>query len=89
MNYSIGYSVDFTPNQDYAEQDLFCEWEHCIEWMPLSKENTELSCPIWGHNCPGGVEMISKCDKKKEDFPKERFMNIEQFIAFLEQIKNK
>lgn len=88
-SFSIGYSIDFTPNRDYVEQGLFCEWEHCIELMPLSKENTELSCPIWGHNCPGGLEMISKCDKKKEDFPKERFMNMEQFIAFLEQVKNK
>jgi hypothetical protein len=32
--FSLGYSIDFSPNFNYEEQDLTCEWEHCIEWMP-------------------------------------------------------
>ena len=73
-SFSAGYSLDLSPNNDYENQGLFCEWEHCIEWMPLSKKDTELSCPVWGHNCPGGIEKISKCGKTTEDFPRERFI---------------
>jgi hypothetical protein len=72
--FSIGYSIDFSPNPDYARHGLICEWEHCIEWMPLTEEPTEYSCPVFGHNCPGGVERISKCSKTIEDIPIDRFM---------------
>ena len=61
--FSMGYSINFSPNLDYKEQGLICEWEHCIEWMPLPEKRTERSCSIFGHNCPGGVEKVSKCDK--------------------------
>lgn len=71
--FSIGYSIDFSPNLDYAEHGLICEWEHCIEWMPLT-EPTEYSCPVFGHNCPGGVEKIAKCGKTIEDIPSNRFI---------------
>jgi len=57
--------------------------------MPLSKKDTEFSCPVWGHNCPGGIEKISKCGKTMEDFPRERFINKGQFLDFLESLKSK
>lgn len=72
--FSIGYSIDFSPNLDYEKHGLICEWEHCIEWMPLTEEPTEYSCPIFGHNCPGGVEKVSKCGKTIEDIPINRFI---------------
>jgi len=65
--FSIGYSIDFSPNPDYARHGLICEWEHCIEQMPITAETTESSCPVFGHNCPGGVERVSKCDKTIDD----------------------
>jgi len=73
-SFSVGYSVDFSPNPDYAKHGLICEWEHCIEWMPLTEERTECSCPVFGHNCPGGVEKVSKCGKTLEDIPSSRFI---------------
>jgi len=73
-SFSIGYSIDFSPNQDYEKHDLICEWEHCIEWMPLTEETTEYSCPVFGHNCPGGVKKVSKCGKTIKDIPSDRFI---------------
>ena len=61
--FSVGYSIDFSPNLDYEKHGLLCEWEHCIEWMPLTEETTDLSCPVFGHNCPGGPEKVSECGK--------------------------
>lgn len=72
--FSVGYSVDFSPNLDYEKHGLICEWEHCIEWMPLTAEPTELSCPVFRHNCPGGVEKISICGKTIKDIPSNRFI---------------
>ncbi|MFC1947443.1 hypothetical protein ACFLXY_05945 [Chloroflexota bacterium] len=71
--FSIGYSIDFSPNIDYEKYRLLCEWEHCIEWMPLTEEPTEYSCPVFGHNCPGGTQIVSNCNKAIDDIPRERF----------------
>ena len=71
--FSIGYSIDFSPNLDYKNHGLLCEWEHCIEWMPLSARPTKRSCPVFGHNCPGGIEKVSVCEKGVTDIPKNRF----------------
>lgn len=73
-SFSIGYSIDFSPNPDYTRHNLVCDWEHCIEWMPLTEEPTEYSCPAFGHNCPGGVEKVSKCGKTIKDIPSDRFI---------------
>jgi hypothetical protein len=72
--FSIGYSIDFSPNLDYEKHGLLCEWEHCIEWMPLTEEPTGLSCPVFEHNCPGGVERVSTCGKTIGDIPSNRFI---------------
>lgn len=72
--FSMGYSLDFSPNLHYESQGLLCEWEHCIEYMPLLKESSETSCPVFGHDCPGGVEKIHSCHKTIKDIPKTRFV---------------
>lgn len=72
--FSIGYSIDFSPNHNYGKHGLICEWEHCIEWMPLTEKPTKYSCPVFGHNCPGGTEKISKCGKTIGDIPSKRFI---------------
>jgi polyhydroxyalkanoate synthesis regulator phasin len=61
QSFSIGYSIDFTKNRDYKKHGLECEWEHCIEFMPLESVRTEKSCPIFGHNCPEGLHKASEC----------------------------
>jgi hypothetical protein len=57
----LGYSLDLSPNPDWEEQGLICLYEHCIEHMPLSAENTDLSCPVFGHDCPGGRSEVEIC----------------------------
>ncbi len=73
-SFSIGYSVNFSANPDYKQHGLACEWEHCIELMPLTEETTRNSCLLWGHNCPGGVDKISECNKTIDDIPPTRFI---------------
>jgi len=48
-------------NPDWREMGLFCEWEHCIEMMLLRCHRDENSCPIFGHDCPGGPKRTRKC----------------------------
>jgi len=61
-----GYSRCIEPNPHWREQGGFCEYEHCIENMPLKPEPTEVSCPVFGHNCPEGEDRVSKCRKGLE-----------------------
>jgi len=35
LSFPIGYSPNFAPNEDWEDQGLICEYEHCIEHMPL------------------------------------------------------
>ncbi|MFA5148708.1 MAG: hypothetical protein WC491_06250 [Candidatus Omnitrophota bacterium] len=70
---SVGYSINFKSNSSYHAQGMFCEWEHCIEHSPLREMSSELSCPVFGHDCPGGLETRSLCNKKIDDIPKSRF----------------
>jgi hypothetical protein len=64
-SFSVGYSIDFSPNENYKKQGLVCEWEHCIEHMPLKQRTTSQSCPIFGHDCPGGADKVSVCKKNQ------------------------
>jgi len=73
-SFAVGYSINFAENPNYKKHGLLCKWEHCIEWMPLSKNQTELSCKVFGHNCPGGIKEVKKCNKKISDIPKDRFI---------------
>lgn len=72
-SFPTGYSLNFFPNAGYIEQGFLCEWEHCIEEMPLSEEATDLSCPAFGHDCPGGVTVREGCKRSVKDIPPERF----------------
>lgn len=73
-SFSVGYSIDFCKNENYEEHGLLCEWEHCIEWLPLTEKDTELSCPVFGHNCPGGETKVTECERTIDDIPKSRFI---------------
>ncbi len=76
LNYTfgVGYIPNFNINESFDEQELHCEWEHCIELMPLNKERSNKDCPVFGHECPGGVGKVIKCDKSIKDIPEERFV---------------
>lgn len=56
---TCGYSRCFEYNEHWAAQGGICGYEHCIENMPFTNE--ELSCPIFGHDCPGGKEVAGRC----------------------------
>jgi hypothetical protein len=78
-SFSVGYSLDFAPNLDFDEQGLVCEYEHCIEHMPLREERSDESCPVFGHDCPGGSRRVVTCPAAQawvagySPFPAERF----------------
>lgn len=59
-SFGVGYALNFAPNLDFEEQGLTCEFEHCIENMPL-RDRSEDSCPMYGHDCPGGRRRIATC----------------------------
>jgi hypothetical protein len=59
-SFPVGYSLNFLPNLDFEEQGLVCEYEHCIEHMPL-RDKSQDSCPVWGHDCPAGRRRIVTC----------------------------
>lgn len=66
-SFSIGYCLNFNSNEWYKEQGLSCPWEHCIELMNLPKDRTKESCPIYGHDCPGGENQVMKCKPYEKD----------------------
>lgn len=72
-SFSVGHSINFQPNSDYKEQGLLCEWEHCIEHFPVREERDDISCPVFGHDCPGGIGTRTKCQKSIDDIPSTRF----------------
>lgn len=48
-------------NHAFRIQQFWCPWEHCIELFPLPKVRTPGSCPIFGHDCPGGEGQAVSC----------------------------
>lgn len=60
-SFSIGYSIDINANEDFEKQGLLCEWQHCIESMPCQNVPLEKLCPLFGHDCPGGIERVASC----------------------------
>lgn len=60
-SFALGYSLDFSANSHWREQGLLCKYEHCIEQMPI-EESTAESCPVFGHDCPGGQEAVAACE---------------------------
>ncbi|MCP4566635.1 MAG: DUF4145 domain-containing protein [FCB group bacterium] len=78
QSFSIGYSINVDKNDQYADHGLICEWEHCIEHFPLLEEDDKnISCQIFGHNCPGGSEVRIQCILTMADFPPDRHISEE------------
>lgn len=65
-SFALGYSINFTPNESADASGLTCEWEHCIEHLPLKRERDEESCPVFGHDCPGGASQALTCQETTE-----------------------
>lgn len=59
--HAVGYNPDTSPNEHWQRDGLACEYEHCIETMPLQNPAGKASCPVFGHDCPGGVERAGHC----------------------------
>jgi hypothetical protein len=62
---SVGYSNDFTCNNEYEEMGLCCPYEHCIE--NCSTDTAPSSCPVFGHQCPGGALQAVACSSDESD----------------------
>lgn len=63
---NCGYSKLLKPNPHWKEQHGICRWEHCIEWQPIGCTQTAKSCPIFGHDCPGGSVSASACRRQRD-----------------------
>ena len=71
-DFAVGYSLNLAPNEKWEAQGLACRFEHCIERMPLRSERWEGSCPVFGHDCPGGTEQANICKSQGIEFPPSR-----------------
>jgi hypothetical protein len=60
----VGYSENMEPLKDLEDWGMVCAYEHCIERSPLPLERHEGSCPVFGHDCPGGVDLARACREK-------------------------
>jgi hypothetical protein len=60
----IGYSENMEPLEDWKEKGMTCPYEHCIERSPLRLEQHEGSCPVYGHDCPGGASKARACRER-------------------------
>jgi len=58
---ALGYSLNLAPNEKWGAEGLICQFGHCIERMPLRSEGGERSCPVFGHDCPGGTRQVKAC----------------------------
>ena len=56
------YAEYVGPNEEFEEMGHICLYEYCIETQELTEEDTALSCPIFGHNCPGGEKQVKFCE---------------------------
>lgn len=62
ISFPTGYSINILPNHNFEKDGFVCEYEHCIERMPLPiDDELEDACPIFGHFCPGGEASLRKC----------------------------
>lgn len=57
------------PNYLFNMMDHVCAYEYCIETQPLHPgANGQMSCPIFGHDCPGGAWQAFFC-RMNDDRP--------------------
>ena len=57
-----GYSRYTEPNPHWSDQPhAICKFEHCIENQPIRLNRDDRSCPVFGHDCPGGTKQAAKC----------------------------
>ncbi len=57
------HSANRTFNPDFDKEDRLCGYEHCIEGTPFSDQG--IDCPVFGHDCPGGISQVETCRKTK------------------------
>lgn len=62
--YGVGNIPKIGFNTRWKVLGLVCPYEHFIKLMPSSRESS-LSCPIFGHDCPAGVEQAESCRSTK------------------------
>jgi len=57
------HSTNRAFNPNFEEEDRNCGYEHCIEGMPFTDQG--IDCPVFGHDCPGGISQVETCRKTK------------------------
>ena len=57
------YYAEYTGfNKDFKKMGHTCPYEYCIESQEITEEETEILCPVFGHNCPGGEKQVKACE---------------------------
>jgi hypothetical protein len=62
----MGYSKQMYADLEFIKHGAGCAYEHCIEHMPL--EYGESSCPVFGHDCPGGSGQANHCINQEKEY---------------------
>lgn len=70
---TCGHSKLKKPNPYWRDQHGICRWEHCIENQPHYEDRPiAKSCPIFGHDCPGGARAATACRAQRDRMSKRR-----------------
>ena len=64
--HGLGYAHFSGPYANWRKADHTCPYEYCIENFPLENDS-EISCEIFGHNCPVG-KICNDCEKKEKEY---------------------
>ncbi|MHC4884273.1 MAG: tetratricopeptide repeat protein [Planctomycetota bacterium] len=62
QNSACGYSFNSAPNTAWEECGGRCAYSHCIETFPQRNGDGPGICPLYGHDCPGGPEVLKGCE---------------------------
>ena len=64
------YAQHVGHNHAFEQMGHMCPYEYCIETQPLHPTaDGNKSCPVFGHDCPGGVWQAFFC-RMTEDRPR-------------------
>lgn len=64
---ACGYSFYTGANAHWEEAGGRCPFSHCVMTMPHRNGEGPGICPVFGHDCPGGAEVVKVCAVEPEE----------------------
>lgn len=62
-----GFSRDFSYNENFIAEGLFCPYAHCVRLFPCRGPQSPDVCMATGFACPGGSEISASCVQSQID----------------------